>query len=84
VVVPRLTARLLGEREGLPFGTEVWTDTAIELPGRRNLGTEFHSVLDGNRVTVTSDGETRVLRAAHALARWPVALLTRVSEGAPQ
>jgi (1->4)-alpha-D-glucan 1-alpha-D-glucosylmutase len=31
-VVPRLTAKLLGAREGPPLGAAVWGDTQIELP----------------------------------------------------
>jgi (1->4)-alpha-D-glucan 1-alpha-D-glucosylmutase len=75
VVVPRLTARLLGEREGLPLGPEVWSDTAIELPTHRKVAAaDFVSVLDGSGVTSTD----RLLRAADALARWPVALLSGI------
>jgi (1->4)-alpha-D-glucan 1-alpha-D-glucosylmutase len=74
VIVPRLTARLHGERDGLPVGRDVWADTAVELPGRRNLDGEFQSVLDGNRVPVGVEGETRLILARDALARWPVAL----------
>ncbi len=31
-VVPRLPARLLGDRHAQPVGMDVWGDTAIELP----------------------------------------------------
>jgi (1->4)-alpha-D-glucan 1-alpha-D-glucosylmutase len=75
VIVPRLSARLLGEREGLPLGADVWSDTAIELPVRRNPGNDFESVLDGARVMSSDENGTRLIAAADALARWPVALL---------
>jgi (1->4)-alpha-D-glucan 1-alpha-D-glucosylmutase len=73
VIVPRLTARLLGERDALPLG-DVWGYTAIELPARGNLGSEFKSILDGTSVQVVAEGETRLIFARDALGRWPVAL----------
>ena len=78
IVVPRLTARLLGERDGLPVGAEVWTDTTIELPARGRLGSELKSVLSDTRATATGDASVHVLAAADVFAHWPVALFTRV------
>jgi (1->4)-alpha-D-glucan 1-alpha-D-glucosylmutase len=74
VIIPRLYARLLGEREELPLGEGVWADTALQLP-RRLGGAALRNVLDGSLIqTQMRDGGHFVL-AREALANFPVALL---------
>jgi (1->4)-alpha-D-glucan 1-alpha-D-glucosylmutase len=74
VVIPRLYARLLGERDQLPLGERVWDDTAIEPPGGP-AGARWHNVLDGRAIdTQLSDGRL-ALPASKVLANFPVALL---------
>jgi (1->4)-alpha-D-glucan 1-alpha-D-glucosylmutase len=71
VIVPRLVARLMGEREGWPLG-EVWGDTVIELPERSAPLGELHSQLTQEDLS----NDSRALRASAVLARFPVALLS--------
>lgn len=73
VLVPRLCARLLGGREALPLGADVWSDARIELPRKLNLGT-LRSVLDGSTTQVEAGENSRAIRAADLLAHFPVAL----------
>jgi (1->4)-alpha-D-glucan 1-alpha-D-glucosylmutase len=73
-IAPRLYLRLLGERELPPLGEEVWKDTLIELP--RDFNSEaMRNILDGTEVSVSREGERPSLRAAEALAHFPVAVL---------
>ncbi|HVW70390.1 MAG TPA: malto-oligosyltrehalose synthase [Steroidobacteraceae bacterium] len=86
VIAPRLYLRLLGERDQAPLGTDVWGDTAIELP--RNFETGFEtgsshgplrSLLDGGEVRPAAEGRATIA-AAEALAHFPVALLYRARD----
>ena len=75
-IVPRLYLRLLGERDLPPLGAEVWENTLIELPrgfdvGERNI----QNILDGAQISPVKHGERASVRAAAALAHFPVALL---------
>jgi (1->4)-alpha-D-glucan 1-alpha-D-glucosylmutase len=73
-IAPRLYLRLLGERELPPLGEEVWKDTLIELP--RDFNSEaMRNILDGTEVSVSREGERPSLRAAEALAHFPIAVL---------
>lgn len=73
VVVPRMTARLLGGRLEAPLG-EVWKDTWIPVAEGR-----FRDLFTGREVhPVEADGGS-VLRVDQVLATFPVALLERVS-----
>jgi (1->4)-alpha-D-glucan 1-alpha-D-glucosylmutase len=76
IVVPRLTARLMGEREGWPLG-EVWGDTLIELPERGVPLADLYSQLTRERLT----NDTRALKASTLLARFPVSLVTQLEKG---
>jgi len=80
-VAPRLYRRLLGERELPPLGKEVWGDTLIELPGDSDprSGDQLQSLLDGASLSVSATAERPGLRAADALAHFPVAVLFRPS-----
>jgi (1->4)-alpha-D-glucan 1-alpha-D-glucosylmutase len=74
VVLPRLCRRLLGDREGLPCGPEVWGDTRIELP-RKLLPASFTNVITGAAVSATSD-MPEALAVADLFSQLPVALLS--------
>ncbi|HEY6927844.1 MAG TPA: malto-oligosyltrehalose synthase [Steroidobacteraceae bacterium] len=80
-IAPRLYRRLLGERESPPLGVDVWGDTLIELPGDHDpqAAHQLHNLLDGTEVSVVETGERLALRAADALAHFPVAVLFRPS-----
>ena len=74
VIIPRLYARLLGEREELPLGAAVWADTAIELPRRFGAAT-LHNILDGSVIAAEARAGGHCVAASAALANFPVALL---------
>ncbi|MBU1692033.1 MAG: malto-oligosyltrehalose synthase [Gammaproteobacteria bacterium] len=69
VLVPRLPARLLGDRIALPLGTEIWGDTMLELPGEL-ASLEWRNVLTGERHAAASH-----LALGQLLACFPVVLL---------
>jgi (1->4)-alpha-D-glucan 1-alpha-D-glucosylmutase len=72
VVVPRLSAKLVGGAERPPLGPEVWSDTRLELPWVEP-GTKWWNHLTGERVVPTG-AEVAV---GEMLGRFPVALLER-------
>jgi (1->4)-alpha-D-glucan 1-alpha-D-glucosylmutase len=74
VVIPRLYARLLGEREPLPLGERVWGDTAIGLPEKLR-GRRWTNVLDGVAIDTQSRAGGHFVAVSQALANFPVALL---------
>src|SRR5213078_2115448 len=75
VIAPRLYRRLLGEGAGLPLGEAVWGDTLIELPREDRSRASFRNVLDRAQLAPVRQGESVGVRAAEALAAFPVALL---------
>ena len=75
IVVPRLFARLLGERQCPPLGAEVWSDTAIELPRGCALST-LHNVLDDTSIAVVEIDGRRTVRASEVFAGFPGAILS--------
>jgi (1->4)-alpha-D-glucan 1-alpha-D-glucosylmutase len=75
VVAPRLYRRLLGERAEPPLGTDIWGNTAIELPRGYGSSGPLESLLGGDRVSV-EHGSPAGLTVGNALSRFPVALLT--------
>jgi (1->4)-alpha-D-glucan 1-alpha-D-glucosylmutase len=74
VIIPRLYAQLLGEREQLPLGERVWGDTEIELP-QAWAGARLRNILDGQVSGAQSRAGRHLIRASAALANFPVALL---------
>lgn len=74
-LAPRLYLRLLRERELPPLGEEVWENTTIELPRDYCAAGSLINVLDGRELTPESHGERLNIRAAAALAHFPVAVL---------
>jgi len=74
VIVPRLYARLMGERDELPLGRSVWGDTQIELPPRLD-GASLRNILDGSVVEARARDGADFVDVSAALANFPVALL---------
>ena len=68
-LVPLLPARLLGDRQVLPLGSEVWTDTVLELPDGLLAG-RWRNVLSGE-----SHSPAGELAVGDLLSAFPVALL---------
>jgi len=60
----------------LPLGDAVWSETLIELPREERSRVSFRNVLDGAQLMPVRQGESVGVLAAHALAEFPVALLT--------
>ncbi len=82
VIAPRLYRRLLDDPARLPLGSEVWEDTFIELPVNAGFRRALRNVIDGTQLQPSTDGSTRGVAAAQALASFPVALLTLEDEAA--
>ena len=68
-VVPRLPARLLGDRHIMPLGEDVWGDTVVELP-RELVGVSWRNVFTGE-----GHAPDQQLSLGRLLASFPVALL---------
>jgi (1->4)-alpha-D-glucan 1-alpha-D-glucosylmutase len=79
VVLPRLSARLLGSIEGLPLGPDVWGDTHVQLPQRLRVpeNATLRNVMGGDAVAISRDDEGLYLPLAGVLSTFPVALLTQ-------
>jgi (1->4)-alpha-D-glucan 1-alpha-D-glucosylmutase len=75
--VPRLSARLLGLREALPLGAEVWGDTRIDIPQRLHVSeaVPLRNVFTGESIVLARDDEGAHLPAASVFSTFPVALL---------
>ncbi len=72
-LVPRLVARLLGEKDILPMGSEVWGNTALVVPIEL-ADTEWDNVLTGERYRATNK-----LELGQLLAHFPICLLAAQS-----
>ena len=74
VVVPRMTAQLLGFlSETLPVG-EIWSETAITLPGTMSAK-RFRNVFTAEQVSAREGTDGPELLVRDLLANFPVALL---------
>jgi (1->4)-alpha-D-glucan 1-alpha-D-glucosylmutase len=79
VIIPRLYARLLDERDQLlPLGERVWGDTAVEIPSRC-AAARWRNTLDGRVVAVELRDGRHSLSLSQVLANFPVALLEGLS-----
>jgi (1->4)-alpha-D-glucan 1-alpha-D-glucosylmutase len=67
VVIPRLVAKLLGDRQGMPVGPEVWGDTQLDLSGIEGT---WRNVLTGEKLAP----EGNSLAAASVFSTLPIAL----------
>ncbi|MCF8177878.1 MAG: malto-oligosyltrehalose synthase, partial [Sulfuritalea sp.] len=77
VVVPRLTARLMGDRSVPPLEAEIWRDTHVELPDELTR-TDWRNVLTGERHSMA-----RKLEMGALLTCFPVALLASETDTGP-
>jgi (1->4)-alpha-D-glucan 1-alpha-D-glucosylmutase len=74
VVVPRLIAKLMGLREELPLGGEVWGDTLIELPPNFD-NIAYRNILTSEIVRPCRNQNASTLCASEVLRNFPVSLL---------
>jgi len=72
VLVPRLFARLLGEKESMPVGETVWGDTRIELP-QEFRSASFTPVF--GRADENIQGSGGSIPVAAVLSEFPIGLL---------
>ena len=75
VVAPRLVAHL-GAAAGAPLGREAWSDTRVVLTER--LAGRYRNAFTAEHV---ASGPSHELLVADVLARFPVAILPRASDG---
>ncbi len=73
VVIPRLTATLMGDQQALPLGADVWHDTRLMLPREAAVDT-LNNVLTDENFTLNEHGDRRVLLMSEALSTFPVGL----------
>ena len=76
VIVPRLYARLLGDRDELPIGNQVWGDTTIGLGALGSLGSPLINEFTGEEYRPQENGGATNMLAGEALRDFPVALFT--------
>jgi len=76
VIAPRLYRRLLGDEGGLPSGRRYGARPSSSCRARSARARSFRNVLDGAQLLPVRQGESVGVLAAHALADFPVALLT--------
>ncbi|MDD2321259.1 MAG: malto-oligosyltrehalose synthase [Geobacteraceae bacterium] len=77
VVAPRFFTRLVRGAEGLPLGSEAWTDTRIVTPFEIP-GTRYRNIFTGEIVTSLPKEDVSALNLADVLKIFPVALLERI------
>jgi (1->4)-alpha-D-glucan 1-alpha-D-glucosylmutase len=77
IAMPRLSARLLGTRETLPLGPDVWGDTRIDIPQRLRVpeAAPLRIVLGGESLSLSRDDDGTYLPASSVFSSFPVALL---------
>ena len=73
VVVPRLPATLLADRDTPPLGEQVWGDTSIDAPAGGPAS--YRHVLTGSTVCVRDYGGQRRFRASEVFVGFPIAFL---------
>jgi (1->4)-alpha-D-glucan 1-alpha-D-glucosylmutase len=74
VIVPRLVASLLNEREIPPIGPDVWGDTQLVVPSRSGFA-NYRNAFTGEVLTPANNGESGTIGIAEILAKFPVAVL---------
>jgi (1->4)-alpha-D-glucan 1-alpha-D-glucosylmutase len=77
VVVPRLVASLLNEREMPPIGPAVWEDTRIVVPSCPCSAT-YRNVFTGESLELPETAHYGRIAVAEALAQFPVAVFLTV------
>jgi (1->4)-alpha-D-glucan 1-alpha-D-glucosylmutase len=74
VIVPRLVASLLNEREIPPIGRDIWGETQLVLPVCP-ASASYRNIFTGEVLTVARIGESGTIGIAEILAKFPVAVL---------
>jgi (1->4)-alpha-D-glucan 1-alpha-D-glucosylmutase len=74
VIVPRLVASLLNEREIPPIGPEVWGDTQLVIPSYFQSA-DYRNAFTGEVLSLAKNGESGAIQIAEILAKFPVAVL---------
>jgi (1->4)-alpha-D-glucan 1-alpha-D-glucosylmutase len=77
VLVPRLVLGLTRGLENMPIGSEIWKDTALQIP-RARAGDLFRNVLTREMVPAIEKDGAVVLILGQALKSFPVALLEKI------
>jgi (1->4)-alpha-D-glucan 1-alpha-D-glucosylmutase len=72
VVVPRLVASLLGDRDSAPIGAQIWEDTRVVLPC--NCSKQYRNELTGEVLEPTKTDTSTIIAVSSVLAKFPVAL----------
>ena len=75
-IVPRLYARLLGDRDELPIGEQIWADTAIGLGPLGSSDAPLVNEFTGEHYRPKQSEGVPVIRVGEALSNFPVALFT--------
>jgi hypothetical protein len=81
VVVPRFSTRLVGNRDELPLGIELWQGTRVVIP-IENEGVRYRNVFTGETLEPKRQKGGGVLLLGDLLADFPVALLEGGGVGA--
>ena len=74
VIVPRLVAGLLNDKELPPVGPEIWADTRIVLPPGNSVEA-YRNALTGEDVSPRSAGGKTMIDVAKIFSEFPAALL---------
>ena len=74
-VVPRFLTKLIAHGTDLPFGSEVWKDTALLIPFAGN-NRRYVNQFTGEVLTTASHGNAVSFSLGDVFANFPVALLT--------
>jgi (1->4)-alpha-D-glucan 1-alpha-D-glucosylmutase len=78
VLVPRLIAGLVEQRERHPTGTDVWGDTSLIMPEEQPQ--RFRNAFTGEQLHSEAHEGVQSIRVAAALRTTPVALLERIPD----
>jgi (1->4)-alpha-D-glucan 1-alpha-D-glucosylmutase len=68
--------RLIQSLEDLPFGKNVWGDSAIVIPDEI-AGDKFRNIFTGESLQMIQKDTQRVLALSEIFAHFPVAMLER-------
>ncbi len=73
-IAPRLVYGLTGGRREFPVGSNIWGNTAIQLPQPMS-GISFRNVFSGETISAAQDGQARALEMSLVFQSFPLALL---------
>jgi len=73
VIVPRLVAGLLNDRDVPPIGPRIWEDTHVLLPFC-SCSKKYRNVFTGEALELQKSDNYEKIAVSEALAEFPVAL----------